>query len=110
MEKKPESRMQSCESEFRSTQTSTSGGSSETEAKEFAVRPHGLSSPGLIEPTTTTPVTKWPIRRRNSNGSIDILLQIDTPPDATPPAAPQRATPGIARGVHCEKPRYLLTW
>ena len=51
----------------RSTQTSTSGGSSETEVKEFAVMPCGLSPPTV---TTVTPVAKAPNARRSSSVSV----------------------------------------
>ena len=51
--------------------TSTSGGSSETEAKELAVKPRGRPSPSTAV-TTVTPVMKQPKARRSSSGSNGI--------------------------------------
>src|SRR5882672_3937679 len=48
--------------------TSTSGGSSETEVNELAVKPRGRPSPSIAV-TTVTPVTKQPSARRSSSGS-----------------------------------------
>jgi len=49
----------------RSKQTSTSGGSSDSEVTALAVVPTGSPS-APIEVTTVTPVAKWSIAWRNS--------------------------------------------
>src|SRR5882672_10886655 len=48
--------------------TSTSGGSSETEVNELAVKPRGRPAPSIAV-TTVTPVTKQPNARRSSSES-----------------------------------------
>src|SRR6202044_2237017 len=53
-------------------QASTRGGSSETEVKEFAVKPRGSPSAAIVV-TTVTPVTKQPSARRNSLTSISSM-------------------------------------
>lgn len=50
-------------------QANTSGGSSDTDVKEFAVKPRGVPSSARVA-TTVTPVTKLPSAQRNSSGSI----------------------------------------
>ena len=46
----------------------TSAGSSETELRALTVIPKGCSSSNAE--TTVTPVTKWPMTRRKTSGSI----------------------------------------
>src|SRR5215475_7686333 len=58
---------------LRAMQTSTSGGSSETEVKELAVKPRGRLSSSMAV-TTVTPVTKQPKARRSSSGSSTMDL------------------------------------
>jgi inosose dehydratase len=55
IEKMPASRMHACESALCSTHTSTSGGTSDTEAIAFAVRPHSLPSAVRVA-TIATPL------------------------------------------------------
>ena len=52
-------------------QTSSKGGSSDTEVKEFAVKPRGFPSLSMVV-TTVTPVMKVPKALRNSRGSIRV--------------------------------------
>ena len=48
----------------------TSGGSSETELSAFTVIPNGRSPSSAV--TTVTPVTKWPMTRRNVSEPIAV--------------------------------------
>ena len=58
-------------------ETSSSGGSIETEAKELAVKPSG-SSPAMVV-TTVTPVMKQPNVSRSARGSKGIMLLASHP-------------------------------
>ena len=49
----------------------TSGGSSETELRALTVMPNGCSPSSAV--TTVTPVTKWPMTRRNVSDGIAAL-------------------------------------
>ena len=49
----------------------TSGGSSDTELSALTVIPNGRSPSSAV--TTVTPVTKWPITRRNVSDAIAAL-------------------------------------
>ena len=66
---RPEARTIGVRNRRRSSATITSGGSSETELRALTVMPNGRS-PSKAD-TTVTPVTKWPITRRKTSGSID---------------------------------------
>jgi len=60
---------------FLATQKSTSGGSSESDVKAFAVIPRTV--PSISAAITVTPVTKCPTVRRNSLGSMAICYAGD---------------------------------
>ena len=64
--KTPEAVKQEAVSAFLSTQTRTSGGSSETEETALAVSPAGCPCASRVV-TTVTPVAKCPMTRRNSD-------------------------------------------
>ena len=70
-QKRPECRTASSVFEVRSSATSTSSGSSESEVSAFVVAPRGPVSPRLV--ITATPVAQWDISRRSSRGSIVVL-------------------------------------
>src|ERR1700675_1351216 len=62
----------------RSTATSTSGGSSDSEQKAFTVRPCGVPSAARVV-STATPVGNSPQARRNSSGetaALDIRITL----------------------------------
>ncbi len=52
----------------------TSGGSSETELSALTVIPKGRCPSSAV--TTVTPVTKWPITRRNVSESIASVVGV----------------------------------
>ncbi len=60
-------------------QTSSRGGLSETEVKEFAVKPIGFPSPSQAV-TTVTPVGKAPNASRNALGSTVWIVIVHPPP------------------------------
>ena len=62
-EKRPASRTAGSVRDVLSKQTSSSGGSSDTEVMALVVRPEGPSGPAHA--TTATPVAKWPMTSRN---------------------------------------------
>ena len=53
-------------------ETSSNGGSSETEEKELAVKPSGMPSEVVV--TTVTPVMKQPKASRSVRGSNGVML------------------------------------
>ncbi|GDY55800.1 hypothetical protein SVIO_064230 [Streptomyces violaceusniger] len=53
--------------EVRATMKATSGGSSDSEAKDWQAKPAGPFSSTVA--ITVTPLAKWPRTRRNSAGS-----------------------------------------
>ena len=73
-------------------QNSTSGGSSETEVKDWQAKPTG-SAPSMPV-TIVTPVAKWPMTRRSSAGSTSTVT---TP--AAPAVTPGRVAGDVLRGV-----------